>query len=126
MRFALAVAAVVTLALGLTGACARRGMAVRDAPPSLPPPAASEAPGPPVSTAPASPDDAFTGEVKPLLARRCEPCHVPGGQMYERLPFDDPVTVRENTAGILRRLKAPEERAIVERWLGTFGEPANR
>jgi len=35
--------------------------------------------------------------------------------MYARMPFDDPATVREQQAGILRRLKA--ESAVIERWL---------
>lgn len=51
-----------------------------------------------------------------MLARRCTPCHVPGGKMYERLPFDDPETVRNNRAGVLRRLDG-DDKAAVERWL---------
>jgi hypothetical protein len=63
----------------------------------------------------AAPGDPFQSEVKPLLMQKCSPCHAPGGQMYARMPFDDPATVREHQAGIVRRLKA--EAAVIERWL---------
>jgi len=39
--------------------------------------------------------------------------------MYERLPFDDAATVRGAKDGILRRLKDPEERSVVEAWLAS-------
>jgi hypothetical protein len=42
--------------------------------------------------------------------------------MYDRLPFDDPATVRSHQEGVLRRIKVAEERALLERWLAT---PAN-
>jgi len=38
--------------------------------------------------------------------------------MYERLPFDQPDVVRSNQASILKRLKVPEDRQILENWLG--------
>jgi hypothetical protein len=67
----------------------------------------------PAASAPAP--DLFQSDVKPLLMKRCSPCHAPGGQMYARMPFDEAATVREHQAGILRRLKA--DGAAVERWL---------
>ncbi len=63
--------------------------------------------------------DLFAARVGPLLARKCTPCHVPGGRMYDRLPFDDPATVRRVKEGVLRRLKVPEDRSVLEAWLGT-------
>ena len=59
----------------------------------------------------------FEASIQPLLARRCTPCHVPGGRMYERMPFDDPDVVRNHREGIARRLKDPEEKRLLERWL---------
>jgi hypothetical protein len=44
--------------------------------------------------------------------------------MYDRLPFDDAKTVASNKEGVLRRMKAPEDRAIVEAWLASLeGRP---
>jgi hypothetical protein len=101
-----------TVALALIlGTCAcspRRPLASKTAP----------APAPLVSgpvAEPEPPADLFQSDVKPLLLQKCSPCHAPGGQMYARMPFDDPATVREHQAGIVRRLKA--EGAVIERWL---------
>jgi hypothetical protein len=58
----------------------------------------------------------FGRDVQPILARRCQPCHQPGGQMYGRMPFDDAATVASHPEGILRRLKG-DDRALVERWI---------
>jgi hypothetical protein len=106
----LATAAVVVLGLPLW-ACTSR-----PAPPARP---AAVLPSP-TPTAPATPTaDVFAVQVAPLLAKKCTPCHVPGGQMYERLPFDDAATVRGAKDGILRRLKDPAERTVVEGWLAS-------
>ena len=107
MRFA------ALLALGLAWwSCGGRASM-----PARPPALASAAPVAPATPAP----DAFAQNVAPLLARTCTPCHVPGGKMYERLPFDDPATVRGVKEGVLRRLTDPEERSVVEGWLA--GQP---
>ena len=84
--------------------------ASREAPRAM---ATTEAPPPPSLVA----TDAFETEVRPILARRCTPCHVPGGRMYGRMPFDDAETVRGHREGILRRLQG-DDKVIVERWLG--------
>lgn len=88
-------------------------------PPASAPPASRAAPSP-VATPAASPaPDAasFEASVKPLLARTCTPCHVPGGRMYERMPFDRPETILSHKEGILRRMKDPDDRRLLERWL---------
>ena len=104
------------LAITMLGvACASRETPPRSATPALSPapPAPTEAPPAPSSVA----ADAFQTEVRPILARRCTPCHVPGGRMYERMPFDDAETVRGHREGILRRLDG-DDKATLERWLG--------
>lgn len=103
------------LAITLLGvACASRETQPRSAAPApSPAPALTETPPPPSSAA----ADAFQTEVRPILARRCAPCHVPGGRMYERMPFDDAETVRGHREGILRRLNG-DDKATLERWLG--------
>jgi hypothetical protein len=37
--------------------------------------------------------------------------------MYERMPFDRPETILAHKEGVLRRLKNPDDRELVERWL---------
>jgi hypothetical protein len=80
-------------------------------PPAVP--AARQAP------APAKPRglSAFDEQVKPVLTRTCAPCHYPGGNMYELMPFDDAETVASHAGEILRRLKEPADRGLVEEWL---------
>ena len=73
------------------------------------------------SAAPAAEPVTFEAAVRPILARRCDPCHNPGGRMYERLPFDDAEVVASHGEGVARRLKDPEEKAAFERWLEARG-----
>ena len=76
-----------------------------EAPLATPPPATVEA-------------DLFTTSVKPALATSCAPCHVRGGKMYDRMPFDDPAVVRSHSEGILKRLKGESHEALA-RWIAT-------
>ncbi len=65
-----------------------------------------------------SSDPVFEATVRPILAERCAPCHNPGGQMYARLPWDHAGVVAANAAGIKRRLKGDDLKAL-EAWLAT-------
>jgi hypothetical protein len=67
------------------------------------------------------PEDAssFKAEVAPMLAKHCAPCHVPGGTMYAKLPFDDAGIVRGHQEGVLKRLKSDEDKARLQAWLAT-------
>jgi hypothetical protein len=112
---------LVVLVAGAPGGCAGHRAATAPAPSAsspapvpAPPPAAS--PVPEAVPAAATPD-AFRAEIAPLLAKRCAPCHNPGGKMYDRLPFDDPATVAGHPEGILKRIKDPAEHALIERWI---------
>jgi hypothetical protein len=109
MRTVPRLALVLTIGIVAAG-CAPRPVA-RTAAPAMTAAAPAAAPVPEATAAP----DLFESDVKPLLHRRCAPCHSPGGQMYARMPFDQPATVREHSAGILGRLKA--DGAVLERWL---------
>jgi len=60
--------------------------------------------------------DTFREGVRPVLQRRCTPCHEPGGVMYARMPFDQPETIRGHREGVLRRLKG-DDHATVAAWL---------
>jgi len=97
----------VALALLAAFACRTGG-----APSSPPPP-------PPPPGAPAPEAVSFDVSVKPMLARTCTPCHVPGGRMYERMPFDRPETILSHKEGIVRRMKNPDDRGLLERWLAS-------
>jgi hypothetical protein len=88
--------------------------------------AACRTAAPPPAPAPATPTPtptpeavSFEASVRPLLARTCTPCHVPGGRMYERMPFDRPEVVFAHKEGVLRRLKNPDDRQLLERWLAS-------
>jgi hypothetical protein len=88
-----------------------------------PPPAPTAAPVPAAApAAPAAEPVSFEASVKPLLARTCTPCHVPGGRMYERLPFDQPEVVLSHKEGVMRRMKDPDNRALMERWYAENGK----
>src|SRR5262245_26956887 len=128
MPFRLRALVVLTAGCGLLAACAPPPTRVAASPPqraAAPAPVAERAPEPapapaaPVAVAAAAPaPDAFISTVRPILLRHCVPCHEPGGQMYARMPFDNPETLRSHREGVLRRLKVPEEHAAVEAWLG--------
>ncbi len=94
------------------------------APPAAPAPSAEPAVAPAALATPAAAPEpvSFEASVKPLLARTCTPCHVPGGRMYERLPFDQPEVVLSHKDGVLRRMKDPENRALMERWFAENGK----
>jgi hypothetical protein len=59
----------------------------------------------------------FTRDVRPILERRCQPCHFPGGKMYARLPFDKPETVDQLGERLFSRIKKDEEQAVIRAFL---------
>jgi hypothetical protein len=71
-----------------------------------PKPAASEAP----------PAD-FARDVLPILEARCQPCHFPGGRMYDRIPFDRAETIHQLGPKLFTRIKTEDERAVIRRFL---------
>ena len=88
----------------------------------------------PVRPAPAAPSPAaaagdvdpkreeFETQVRPILEKRCNPCHFPGGKMYDRLPFDRPGTIRVLGTALFTRIHDPEERATISAFLGVPNE----
>ena len=79
----------------------------------------AERSGEPVAAPPAAEPDLFASSVRPVLSRRCAPCHEPGGKMYGRLPFDDPRTISSHSEGISRRLKGEDLEAL-KKWLASL------
>ena len=59
----------------------------------------------------------FETQVKPMLQSKCMPCHFSGGQMYERLPFDKPATIRKLGTRLFTRIKEEDKRRLLEDFL---------
>jgi hypothetical protein len=66
-----------------------------------------------------APNDAFTTSVRPILERRCQPCHFPGGKMYERLPFDRPETIVKLGTKLFTRIKDEKDRDVIRKFLSS-------
>ncbi len=74
-------------------------------------PAAADAP------TPAAPAVAFSADVQPILERRCQPCHFPGGIMHAKLPFDRAATILALGERLFTRIDDPEEQARIRAFL---------
>jgi len=61
----------------------------------------------------------FKTMIQPIFEKRCNPCHFPGGKMYEKMPFDNPKTIMNHEAGILRRIKDDKEVELVNRFINS-------
>jgi len=61
----------------------------------------------------------FKTMIQPIFEKRCNPCHFPGGKMYEKMPFDNPKTILDHEAGILKRIKVDEEVELVKRFINS-------
>lgn len=55
----------------------------------------------------------YKNHIQPILEKRCSPCHFAGGKMYEKLPFDNPVTITLHETGVLKRIKDEKERSLL-------------
>ncbi|HTK82469.1 MAG TPA: hypothetical protein VL633_09275 [Bacteroidota bacterium] len=53
----------------------------------------------------------------PLLQANCNPCHFPGGKVYQKLPFDDSLTVAKLGKKLNTRLKKKEQQDIINDWV---------
>lgn len=69
-----------------------------------------------VSSAPKARVD-FDTQLKPIFKSKCMPCHFSGGQMYDRLPFDQPATIRKLGNRLFTRIKEEEDRRLIEDFL---------
>lgn len=59
----------------------------------------------------------FDTQLKPIFQSKCMPCHFSGGQMYERLPFDKPETIRKLGHRLFTRIKEENDRRLIEDFL---------
>jgi hypothetical protein len=67
---------------------------------------------------PAGPVD-FVRDVRPILERRCQPCHFEGGKMYAPLPFDRPETITKLGDRLFTRIKDRREQAVIRDFLAS-------
>ena len=103
MRVALFLIAMVLLLVEFGGAARPARMIVLGSPASA-------------ATAPKARVD-FDTQVKPIFEAKCMPCHFSGGQMYDRLPFDKPATIKELGARLFTRIKEENDRRLIEDFL---------
>ena len=59
----------------------------------------------------------FDSQLKPIFQSKCMPCHFSGGQMYDRLPFDKPATIRKLGTRLFTRIKEENDRRLIEDFL---------
>jgi hypothetical protein len=59
----------------------------------------------------------FATEIKPIFQARCQPCHFPGGKVYDRLPFDKPETITKLGAKLFTRIKDEKEQRLIRDFL---------
>jgi hypothetical protein len=69
-------------------------------------------------TSPLLPDTIiFAQQIQPILQNRCNPCHFPGGKMYEKMPFDQAKTLIEHQEGILKRFNDEGENKLLKQFI---------
>jgi hypothetical protein len=59
----------------------------------------------------------FETQLKPIFKSKCMPCHFSGGKVYERLPFDQPETIRKLGTRLFTRIKEENDRRLIEEFL---------
>lgn len=66
----------------------------------------------------------FERDIKPILERRCTPCHFTGGKMYARLPFDRAETITKLGEKLFTRIKQDDEQKVIRAFLAASAKPA--
>ena len=59
----------------------------------------------------------FEGQIRPILEKRCQPCHFAGGKMYAQLPFDRPQTIRALGEKLFTRIRDEKEQRLLRSFL---------
>ena len=68
---------------------------------------------------PATPpkDVQFARDVQPIMEKRCQPCHFPGGKIHAKLPFDQAATIDKLGTKLFSRIKKDDEQAVIRAFL---------
>jgi hypothetical protein len=64
-----------------------------------------------------APTPNFETEIKPIFQARCQPCHFQGGQVYEKMPFDKPETIKRLGTKLFTRIKDEKEQRLIREFL---------
>jgi hypothetical protein len=59
----------------------------------------------------------FDTQLKPIFQSKCMPCHFSGGKVYDRLPFDNPATIRKLGTRLFTRIKDEHDRRLIDDFL---------
>jgi cytochrome c5 len=59
----------------------------------------------------------FATQIKPVLQTKCQPCHFSGGQVYSKMPFDRPETIKTLGTKLFTRIKDENERRLIREFL---------
>ncbi len=119
MRRSLLLASLGCLALAGSGCTARTAQPAVASGDATAPGALSGASSQPVCAAAPSPAPAPRVEFTQLqlILDRCQPCHFPGGVMYEQLPFDQPKTIVALGEKLFTRIEIEQERELIRAFL---------
>ena len=71
----------------------------------------------PAPAAPPPKNAEFARDVRPILEKRCQPCHFAGGKMHAKLPFDQAATIDKLGTKLFTRLKKEDEQAVIRAFL---------
>ena len=61
----------------------------------------------------------YQENVLPILTSNCNPCHFPGGKVYDEYPFDDQKTAAPLGKKLFTRIKDEKQQAAITLWLNT-------
>ena len=65
----------------------------------------------------------FEKSVRPILEKRCQPCHFEGGKMHAKLPFDRAETIEKlGTKKLFTRIKDEHDRDVIRKFLAERGQ----
>ena len=59
----------------------------------------------------------FQTQIQPIFQAKCQPCHFPGGKVYEKMPFDKPETIVRLGTKLFTRIKDEKERQLIREFL---------
>src|SRR5437016_8461287 len=64
-----------------------------------------------------NPKPDFEKAIKPIFQSRCMPCHFQGGKVYDKLPFDQPETIKKLGTKLFTRIKDEKEKRLIREFL---------
>jgi cytochrome c5 len=59
----------------------------------------------------------FETEIRPIFQTKCQPCHFPGGKVYDRMPFDKAETINRLGTKLFTRIKDEKEQGLIREFL---------